>query len=33
MKLALPPRVGTDFNDIMRGVASAQIEEARHVAA
>jgi phage/plasmid primase-like uncharacterized protein len=33
VKLALPPRVGIDFNDILRGTASAQIEEAQHVAA
>src|SRR5215831_18972176 len=27
VKLALPPRAGIDFNDILRGVASARIEE------
>src|SRR6516164_7958302 len=32
VKLALPPRAGIDFNDILRGVASAQIEEVRRVA-
>jgi putative DNA primase/helicase len=32
VKLALPPRAGTDFNDILRGVASALTEEARRVA-
>jgi hypothetical protein len=32
VKLALPPRAGLDFNDILRGVASAPIEEARRVA-
>ena len=32
VKLALPPRAGIDFNDILRGVASAPPEEARRVA-
>ena len=32
VKLALPPRAGLDFNDILRGVASAPTEEARRVA-
>jgi putative DNA primase/helicase len=32
VKLALPPRAGIDFNDILRGVASAPTEEARRVA-
>jgi len=32
VKLALPPRAGIDFNDILRGVASARIEEVRRVA-
>jgi putative DNA primase/helicase len=32
VKLALPPRAGSDFNDILRGVASAPTEEARRVA-
>ena len=31
VKLALPPRAGIDFNDILRGVASAPTEEARRV--
>jgi phage/plasmid primase-like uncharacterized protein len=32
VKLALPPRAGIDFNDILSGVASAPTEEARRVA-
>jgi putative DNA primase/helicase len=32
VKLALPPRAGIDFNDILRGVASAPTEEANRVA-
>jgi putative DNA primase/helicase len=32
VKLALPSRAGIDFNDILRGVASARIEEVRRVA-
>ena len=32
VKLGLPPRAGIDFNDILRGIASARIAEVRRVA-
>jgi putative DNA primase/helicase len=32
VRIALPPRPGLDFNDLLRGSASARFDEKRHVA-
>ena len=32
VRIALPPRSGLDFNDLLRGSASIRIDEKRHVA-
>jgi putative DNA primase/helicase len=32
VRIALPPKSGLDFNDLLRGSASARVDENRYVA-